>query len=459
MLDDPKMTSTVTTTRMSRARWLMLCVEWLFAATILVTGVMDVRFLLGEGYLPHPFFYNLDDTFMDWYNTVHWSYNRGAYDEWRTVYPPLSFVFVHIFSIPACYIDNSSMGERGCDYIGIWVLVSTIVANVIVSYLIFRRRDRWTAVPRTIALGLGLPMLFGLERGNLVLPCFTLLALASGRLLQSARLRWLCFGAVINLKPYLVLLLFGQFVKKRWRSLEGIAIATVGIYAVTFFIIGDGWPMDLVKNIVDFSQPPEQFSLHSMDYANTYDALMRFFKISPVPITSLIGSKPVEIITAFIPVFRAGGILAVLLCMAAAVVWPNTLTEVRLGGLTMALLLNLNSPGGYATIFLLFFVFQERSRSGAITITIIIAYLLSIPWDYEIVRLAKQTAQSYLTGRQVTESISVDVGELLRPGLLILVEYGLALASALEFARLFEASRRRRTDDALGAAPTAVRTG
>jgi hypothetical protein len=459
MLHDKKMASTVTTTGISRTRWLMLCVEWLLAAIILLAIAYDVQFLFGEGYLPHPFFYNLDDTFMDWYNTVHWTYNRGAYDEWRTVYPPLSFVIAHIFSIPACYIDNSSTGERGCDYIGIWMLLATIVANVVVSYLIFRRRDPWTAVPRTIALGLGLPMLFGLERGNLIILCFTLFALGSGRLLRSARLRWLCTAATINLKPYLVLLLFGQFVKKRWRSLEGIAIASIGIYAVTFLIIGDGWPTDLIRNIVDFSQPPEHFSIHSMEYASTYDGLMRFLRTSPIPIVPLIGSKPVEFLTAFIPAFKTGGILAALVCMAAAVVWPNTLTEVRLGGLTMALLLNLNSPGAYATIFLLFFVFQERSRSGVITITIIIAYLLAIPWDYEIVRLAKQTTQSYLTGRQVTESISVDVGELLRPGLLILVEYGLALASALEFARLFQASRRRRTADALGVAPSPVVTG
>jgi hypothetical protein len=43
--------------------------------------------------------------------------------------------------------------------------------------------------------------------------------------------------------------------------------------------------------------------------------------------------------------------------------------------------------------------------------------------------------------------------------MLILIEYGLALASALEFVRLFQAPRRRRTGDALGAAPTVVGAG
>jgi hypothetical protein len=342
-------------------------------------------------------------------------------------------VITRIFSLSRCYA-SSDTGTRGCDPIGVWVLLLSAAVNVVVSYKIFYRQDPRTAAPRAIALGLGLPALFGLERGNIVVPCFTLFALGYGRLLRSARLRWLCVAAAINLKPYLILPLIGQFSKRKWRWMEGVVIAVVAIYAVTFVLVGDGYPTDLISNIVGFSQGPTQFSIHSIEYANSYSGILQLLNASPYPIMTMIGSQPVELLAGFIPPFRAGGILVVVACMGLAIVRPNVLTANRLGALSMALLLNLNSPGGYATVFLLFYVFQERWRSWSITIPIVVGYLLSIPWDYEIAGIVSSTANSYLTGRQVTQATSIDVGILLRPGLLILMEYGLAFASILEFA-------------------------
>lgn len=127
-------------------------------------------------------------------------------------------------------------------------------------------------------------------------------------------------------------------------------------------------------------------------------------------------------------------------CMGFAVIWPNVLTANRLGGLSMALLLNMNSPGGYAVVFLLFYVLQERRGSWSIMLPIIIAYLLSIPWDFKIAGIIDQTADSYLTGRQVTESTSIDVGALLKPGLIILMEYALGLVSLIDFVRFLRSS-------------------
>src|SRR3546814_12150970 len=86
---------------------------------------------------------------------------------------------------------------------------------------------------RTIAIALGLPMLFTVERGNLILVAFAFFMIAHGPVTSSKPWRWFAAAVTINFKPYLVLPMLAHAVKRDWRPLEVAGITTVALYLVT----------------------------------------------------------------------------------------------------------------------------------------------------------------------------------------------------------------------------------
>ena len=110
-------------------------------------------------YLPQPFFYEPSGVFMDWYSLTFWSHFRGAYDIAGSIYPPLSFVVLKLFSFPTCYVNNNSEWARSCDWLGIVVLTGILAINVVLTFMTLYKHDRRTFFPRAFALSLGLPMI------------------------------------------------------------------------------------------------------------------------------------------------------------------------------------------------------------------------------------------------------------------------------------------------------------
>jgi hypothetical protein len=109
------------TARKPRGRW-HLWVEYGFVAAIVIAMAYTAWFFHENGHLPQPWFYEPWGTFMDWYSLANWGHFRGAYDIAGTIYPPLSFVVLKIFSFRRCYIDNASEAARDCDWLGIVAL-------------------------------------------------------------------------------------------------------------------------------------------------------------------------------------------------------------------------------------------------------------------------------------------------------------------------------------------------
>src|SRR5690606_12523891 len=121
-------------------------IEMLFAAAVLLLLVYAAWFFDQKGYLPQPFFYEPSDTFLDWFNTAYWSRDPGAYDSWRTIYPPLTFVVIRLLGIDRCYVSNEGLPSRDCDWVGIVAILAIFVVNVVLCWLTFRKIDRRTAL-------------------------------------------------------------------------------------------------------------------------------------------------------------------------------------------------------------------------------------------------------------------------------------------------------------------------
>ena len=402
--------------------------EFAFVALIAFSLYKATSFLFSAGYLPPPFFDQSFDSFMDWYNTVYWGLQPGTYSNWGSVYPPFAFIFMSLFSLPACY-GLDAVNARECDPIGVYALIALTILNAILIFLDYRKSDRRTSLTRAIALGGGLPALFALERGNVIVACFTFFILAHGHTLRTAWLRWLSFAFVVNLKPYLVVSIIGRLMRRRWRWVEGCAIASVLVYAVSFIILGKGSPIELLNNILVFSGLPEHLSLDYVEYSTTFSNILDLFK-SQIPLTIYLGSKPIEMAETYLPLAMAVGTIGVLACFGLTLVRPGAVASRRLTALAVALFLTTSKgAGGYAELFLIYLVFFERADKLSLGLVLAAAYVLCVPWDFMLVRVLHAVTDSYLTGRTVGFDFGVTLGALVRPALILLIEYGLIAAT------------------------------
>lgn len=443
--------------RRPRRQRFLFAIEWLLVALVAMGIVNCFQFLAREGYLPPPFVYDPNDTFMDWYNSAYFAVKGGMYDVWGSIYPPLSFVFLKIFTIHACYGGDPLLG-RDCDWLGRWFLVFILFANAGLVFASYRRSLGSAALPRTLALAFGLPMIFALERGNLILPCFTCFVLAHGRLLRSARLKWLAAALSINFKPYLIAAVAPAVFKRQWRWVEGCALATLAVYVISYAVLGAGTPAEMLANMSVYVEGGGNSLLGAVWYAASYSALLNYLAHG-VPLIRFVGSSPVEAAQFAIPLLVRAGQVFVLLAFGFAAAAPKAVSSQRLAALGMALALSATEFGGYAEVFLLFLVFEERRRDVPTTIALIAAYCLCIPGDLRLVSLSHHAEDSWLTNRTVGNDVNVNLGLLLRPGFILIIEYALSAATILTGAKAWSDARMQRlavTQPFPGARPSAA---
>ena len=385
------------------------------------TAVWAVWFLLHNGRLPQPFLWIVSDTFMDWHNPAFWSHNPGTYDTWQSVYPPLSFAFLKVFSNGACYVNDPLQG-RDCDWWGQVSLLGFYALNGWLLFLHFRMVDPRTALVRAIVLTVGMPMLFGLERGNLIIPCFTAFILGHSHILKSARLRWLAHAFAINFKPYLVLQLLPLIARRRWRWFEGAGLATLMLYLVTLAIINGGTPMQVVDNIRVLAVMTSGSSWADLYYATSYAPMLRFIN-SDFPVMYFVGSRPVDWLNVGLPLLMHVSQAAVVAAFAAAWLRPGVVRERWLAGGISAMILSTSQPSGYAEIFLLFFVFMEPWRGPTRIIMLISAYALSLVGDMVIYNIPQGPADSWLGHQYVVPEAGIAIGQFVRPALILLIQF------------------------------------
>jgi hypothetical protein len=418
---------------------LRLIPEMLLAAAVVASLAWTAHLFFARGYLPQPFVFDTNDTFMDWFNTAYWANNPGAHDVWRSIYPPLSFVFLDAFSLPGCYLQ-SPFHARDCDWLGRATIFGFYLLDVVLVWLSFRRADPRTAPMRTIAFGLGLPLLFTLERGNLILVAFAAFVVAHGPLVRSARWRALAAAATINFKPYLLLPVLAHAVKRAWRPLELAGIATVALYLVTLAMVGSGTPMELAANTANWVVFQSGQVWNEVHYSTSYAPLM-LIRGSQIPVLQFVPSRTVETIEWLVPlVIRATQGIA-LLALAAAWLQPRALPAHRIAAILLGAYLVTQSPGGYTQTFLLFLVLLEPWRRGGQMVAIVCAYLLCLVADWPLSTVLELSINSWLGGRPVNPEFGLAIGHFLRPGLVVAVVVALSLDAISEVVRAHRAYR------------------
>lgn len=422
-----------------RVRLLPLVPEALLALAVVASTAWTLRFFAEYGYLPQPFVFDTNDTFMDWFNTAYWANNPGIYNVWRSIYPPLSFVFLDATSLPGCYLHNS-FTARDCDWLARGTIYIFYAIDVVLAWVCFRRLDRRTAPMRTVAIALGLPMLFTVERGNLILVAFAFFMIAHGPVTASKPWRWFAAAVTINFKPYLVLPMLAHAVKRDWRTLEVAGIATIALYLVTLAFVGSGTPMELAANTANWVVFQGGQVWNEVNYSTSYAPLL-MFRTLDMPLLQFVPSRLIETIEFLVPIVIRSSQLVALAALAAAWLQPRALPTHRIAAILLGAYLVTQSPGGYTQLFLLFLVLMETWKGAGPIAAVVCAYLLCLVGDWPLATVLDVTSASWLGERTVTASFGLTAGHFIRPGLIVIMVWALSLDSIARVVRAHRGAR------------------
>lgn len=407
-------------------------IEHLFVAIISLGLAWCLGHLIYYKYLPTPFYWEAFDTWMDWFNTAFRAHQPGAYDEWGTIYPPLSFVVLRVVTFSQCYTFAEQFSSRACDWYGMTTLHIFYVVNIVLTARTMMKIDRRTAFPRAFALTAGLPMVFALERGNIILLCYACLLLAYGPLLKSARLRWFFAACAINFKIYLIGTLFAQLLKRRWRWFEGAGLMTIGVYLLSYAMLGDGTPKQIYDNISNFSSAFLSVTPLDIMYTSTYQPLLYVMQGNGFPILNMLGSQTVEIVPILVPILTYGTLSLVVLAVVATLVRPNAVPLHRVVFLSIATAVITSEAGMYTAMFIILFVFMEPFRGFGRSWSIIVCYILSIPADVPLFYVPPLVRDTYLFGQTIVAEYMVGLAPFIRPGLILSVVIAMSLVTTRE---------------------------
>jgi len=411
---------------------LKLSLEYFLVICVLAGVVYSYSFFRYNYRLPSPFIFDTFDTFMDWFNTAYWSHNGAEYSLFRSVYPPISFVVLRYLGNPLCYLDSPG-DARDCDWFGIFAIFVAYIACVISASWAFFLKDRTTAIVRSVAVAFGLPLLFTLERGNLVLLCFPFFVLAHGPFRLSPLMRGLSAAITINFKPYLVIATLAWLVRRRWSQIELAGLLTLGVYLVTYAANGGGSVFEIAQNTRDFLLFQNGLIYEALYYSTSYSPFLNFDTYL-FPTRDFISTYVVDAISFWVPKLIVFTQAFAALTIFAAWLQPQAVPHHRLAAIFIGAYLVSSSPGGYSTLFFIFLVFLEDTRRLLPFFTIVLAYVVSVPFDLEIGRLFESTFPSWLAGRETLQVFGITAGSFARPGVMIIMVWSLALDTLLAVA-------------------------
>ena len=222
-----------------------------------------IYFLILNGYLPSPFPNYKFDTFMDLFNPMYWAYDIGRYSEWLSVYPPINFIFLRALKfICGGATFGSPLDIRDESPTVIYIFISIYLVSVI-NLLRYERWGVFNIKEKLLLFFIivfSSPMLFALERGNLIILSLFFLPIV---IKNDGFLRDLSIGILINIKPYFVILMLFYLIRKRFDSLATCSLIAGGIFLITGLCFDSDYFL-FFTNILSFSNNDNLFSLREI---------------------------------------------------------------------------------------------------------------------------------------------------------------------------------------------------
>lgn len=379
------------------------------------------------GYLPSPFVYDKSDTFMDLYNTLWWAGDDGRYSVWGSVYPPLNFLIlkiIRILSYPNLQIALPIELRQLQLGPAIFLCALHLLAPfVVVSFPSWKIGTPVFRIAVAVVVAISPPLLFSMERGNLIIICLFLLPFVFD---EKSNVRTVAIALLINIKPYFAVLLFGFLIAGDIkRFLQATAFAGA-IFIFTGLALDANFPLFLT-NLVGFAQNDtvlsgrEVLALPSSisAFSHTLDTIVR---------TSTNPGIYVSGITQLSTLIELGKAALLLTTLTLVICTRRYLSVPEIMVVLLAIVVNAGVwVGGYSQIFYFACIpvfFGMRLRA----LHIALVAMMFMPLD--LITLANDQLNpswAYLSNSIVDVVWQIGLGSLIRPILNGLLLFTLAM--------------------------------
>ncbi len=373
-----------------------------------------------QGYLPSPFIYDKSDTFMDLFNVLYWAYDEGRYIEWGAVYPPLSFLIVrgwNFLLMGGGLGDPANMREGS-----LGLILSFLLIYLTLPILVLRLRQwqEFSLIQKILiyfAVVLSAPMLFSLERGNLIIFCPLILALGTSTV---GTPRAFYIALLINFKPYFAILMIYYLARRNWRGFVSCAAIAGMIFLATGLAMDDNF-LVFFGNLLSFSKEETLFSLREVLALPSSVSVFSYVLGHPEGAAFAAEVVTAETIFRFIAVIETIKWLVLGLSVASVFFKNTALRDGEIFAILVVAISNLGIwVGGYTFILYLALV-PVLIKMQKKRVYMLYIFLLAIPLDLILILNESIGLQySYLADESIEIFWQLGAGSFIRPGINLL---------------------------------------
>ena len=399
---------------------------FIFYVAELIFVAIGIIGYLKNGHFLLPFWDDAKDSFMDFFHVNYWALHAGRYTEWRSIYPPISFVIGKALTPDYCYGAQNGFGLRDCSPPSILLLILAYVSGVFIFaravlksiYIKSCKKEILLIFFLGTAIILSFPSLFAIERGNYILLCFIFLALS-----LVIKNPWFSGGFIsiaILIKPYLAPILLSPLLKKRYQYVTGIVIFSIIVNLLTAYVLADPNPFLFIKNILVTKGAGIASLYESITSTTSIAAWLKLIK-SPGIISHISESWSAYLSLAFYVV--ATCYILVIGCILYFISrLYGAISESELSLIFILLVLvSVDGVGSYGLLLMLpYLIIYLLNNSGCETsfkskVYIFIIALLYLPADIGVGPSRKISGVSYLSGAVYSEGSQISLSGLIRP--------------------------------------------
>ena len=364
-----------------------------------------------NGYLPAPFFYNIADTFMDFFNVQYWVYDEGRYTEWQSIYTPFSFWIVSIFPYSESGYAPKILRDEGSFFLMGLYAITTILTLYFQSKALIRSNKTLLMM-----LLLSMPFLFTLERGNLLF--ITLLVLLISSLNYKKLWIFSIFMAMaISLKIYLIALLFIPLLNLHFSRIILTLLLALFINLISANLLGESNWWLFMSNILEFSSDPRHYEWSYFTYSYQ-NILLAFTELNPKYESIRFWSNFLTLLATFF-FFLSVSIKYLLSSPFFRDENRNTLFLL----LIMLIMIVVKNSGGY--VFILLFPFLSSIIFNRFSFYVFL--LLILPIEITLIELDTIRIDSFISADQVDIERNVTLGMITRPLLFLALYFSISI--------------------------------
>ena len=368
-------------------------------------------YLSNHGYLPSPFVLDKNDTFMDFYNPLFWVMKDGFYTTFNSVYPALNYFFLKLFTlgISPDQISNSFQLRNDFPILGIIIsFIYLLIVLVVVNIGEWRKVNFSHKGLIFLACVLSVPVLFGLERGNLIFMALLFLALYLNA--SNPWVKAIFLGLLINVKPYFAILLVQYLNIHQFNKVELFRsiIITAAIFFISGFFAGINF-IDFFKSYLSFSKNTT-LSVegvvalpHSMAALSTIKSLISFGDGSSY--------------TFWFSLLKVINYVAVLILLCTVLFKKTTPLELLIASIIVLTNFSI-STGGYILIIYIVLIpyLLQSNEYKKLLFFILLIYALPLDW-INFIQLNYSYTHSYLGGNIYNNNSGffLSIGSIIRP--------------------------------------------